>query len=267
MAHHLDDNKLVQYKMRLSGDNSEGLSIDLNSLIGHEIKLEFLGQINCINCNQPSKTSFNQGYCYRCFIKLAECDICILKPELCHYDKGTCRDEEFGKEYCNITHSVYLSITSGLKVGITRQSQEQTRWVDQGASYAIRLLSTKRRYHAGLIESSLSSQIQDKTNWRNMLKNIYPVFDLSQKSKEVISLIQGEFKSNKELDYIIEEASIFECKYPVLEYPQKITSHNLEQKPILEGILLGIKGQYLILDTAVINIRKYTGYLVEFNDT
>jgi hypothetical protein len=30
--------------------------------------------------------------------------------------------------------------------------------------------------------------------------------------------------------------------------------------PNIEGTLMGIKGQYLIFDTGVINIRKYAGY-------
>ena len=51
--------------------------------------------------------------------------------------------------------------------------------------------------------------------------------------------------------------------YPVLEYPTKVTSFNLDKVPSLEGTLLGIKGQYLIFDSGVINIRKYTAYHVE----
>jgi len=60
-----------------------------------------------------------------------------------------------------------------------------------------------------------------------------------------------------------EDAESFEFNFPVLEYPTKIVSHNLDKNPHVEGQLLGIKGQYLILDTGVINIRKYTGYQAE----
>jgi hypothetical protein len=49
----------------------------------------------------------------------------------------------------------------------------------------------------------------------------------------------------------------------VLEYPKKVKAHNLEKTPEIEGTLQGIKGQYLILDTGVINIRKYTAYDVQ----
>ena len=44
------------------------------------------------------------------------------------------------------------------------------------------------------------------------------------------------------------------------EYPSKVVSHNLDKLPLLEGTLMGVKGQYLIFDTAVINVRKYGGY-------
>ena len=48
--------------------------------------------------------------------------------------------------------------------------------------------------------------------------------------------------------------------YPVEAYPAKISSFNLDKNPVAEGTLIGIKGQYLLFDTGVINIRKYTSY-------
>ncbi|VFT11024.1 Protein of uncharacterised function (DUF2797) [Pseudomonas aeruginosa] len=50
-----------------------------------------------------------------------------------------------------------------------------------------------------------------------------------------------------------------EIAYPVEAYPSKVASLDLEKTPIVEGTLRGIKGQYLILDTGVINIRKIHG--------
>jgi hypothetical protein len=49
-------------------------------------------------------------------------------------------------------------------------------------------------------------------------------------------------------------------RYPVLEYPTKVKSFNLDKSPRAGGTLLGIKGQYLIFDSGVINMRKYGGY-------
>jgi len=56
------------------------------------------------------------------------------------------------------------------------------------------------------------------------------------------------------------QAEVTDIRYPVLEYSAKPQSANLDKDPVLEGTLLGIKGQYLLLDTGVINIRKYTAY-------
>jgi hypothetical protein len=263
MSHNIDNDNLVHYQLCLiDGDIN---SIKLNDYLGKQLRLEFLGKILCINCGAQTKNSFSQGYCYRCFNKLAECDICILKPELCHFAEGTCRDEEFANKHCNTTHSVYLAITSDLKVGITRQHQESQRWVDQGAIKATRLISSKTRHHAGLIESRLAQNIADKTNWRNLLKNNYPEIDLIDTKKQILKNIADLLKELK-IDYIEEaDSPLKELRYPVLTYPQKINSHNLDKEPVLEGTLLGIKGQYLIFDNKVINLRKYTGYLVEVN--
>ncbi len=60
--------------------------------------------------------------------------MCIMKPETCHYEQGTCREPQWGEENCMVDHFVYLSNTSSLKVGITRHTQIPTRWIDQGAT-------------------------------------------------------------------------------------------------------------------------------------
>lgn len=269
LSHELDSNNLVNYFFNVNDENASIAKINLNDLIGKTFKLEFTGLINCIACNRAIKKSFNNGYCYPCLTTLAECDICILKPSLCHYDKGTCRDNEFAKEHCNITHSLYLSLTSGAKIGITRQHQEVSRWIDQGAIKALRIMSVKRRYHVGLLEDKIAKIMPDKTNWRKMLQNQYEDLDLIELREKVLSFIEQEFKENKftnDLDYIFdvkEDLQIQEIKYPVKEFPQKIKSFNLDSNPLLEGTLIGIKGQYLIFDTGVINFRKYAGYKVK----
>ena len=52
---------------------------------------------------------------------------------------------------------------------------------------------------------------------------------------------------------------------PVKVYPTKVTSFNFDKTPIIEGKLMGIKGQYLLLDTGVLNIRKFSSYEIEFS--
>ena len=60
-------------------------------------------------------------------------------------------------------------------------------------------------------------------------------------------------------------ASPVEIHYPVERYPQGgVRAHPLDEQPMLWGTLHGIKGQYLLFDTGVINVRKYAGYVVDF---
>jgi hypothetical protein len=167
--------------------------------------------------------------------------------------------------YCNIPHSIYISLTSSVKIGITRGNNEIHRWIDQGAVKAQRLLLVKRRKFAGLIEVELAKSMKDKTDWRKMLKNEYEEANLAELKPELLDNIRNLLKNNLELDdaeFIDLDTSELEIKYPVIEFPKKVNSFNLDKNPKLEGTLLGIKGQYLIFDTGVINIRKYAGYKI-----
>ena len=111
-----------------------------NDLIGKDLKLIYHKEINCTNCGKKTAKSYSGGYCYPCSIKLAECDMCILRPETCHFERGTCREPDWGLANCMIPHYVYLANSSGLKVGITRTSQIPVRWIDQGATQALSLI-------------------------------------------------------------------------------------------------------------------------------
>lgn len=229
--------------------------LPLNSYIGEYLKLEFTGRITCKNCSRLTKKSFSQGYCFPCMRRLARCDMCILKPETCHYHKGTCREPEWGEQNCFVPHYVYLSNTSGLKVGITRHTQIPTRWIDQGATQAMIMFRVENRRASGLVESAFKQLIADKTNWRTMLKENQPDMDLAARAEEL--------KDGLELDAVEEQAaSITRISYPVLEFPKTVRSHNFDKHPVVEGALMGIKGQYLIFDTGVINIRKFASYEV-----
>ncbi len=118
----------AEYFLRL--DDEE---IRLNDYLGQTLMLDFAGDIHCQACGRKTNKSFNQGYCFPCFNKLAECDACIMSPEKCHFHLDTCRDPAWGERRCMQDHYVYLANSSGLKVGITRGSQVPTRWFDQGA--------------------------------------------------------------------------------------------------------------------------------------
>ena len=255
----------VSYELKLA-DGEGGLqSLALNPLLGKVLSLEFGGNIHCIHCERKTNKSFSQGYCYPCFKKLAQCDTCIVKPETCHYHLGTCREPAWGEEHCFKDHTVYLASTTGLKVGITRETNMPTRWMDQGAIAALPLLKVNNRLASGLVETTLGQTIKDKTAWQRMLKNEVEDLDLVQEAQQVLADYQPQLAAldNLEFETLALEPLFFE--YPVLQYPTKVKSLNLDKTPKIEGQLLGIKGQYLLLDTGVINLRKYAGYEVRFS--
>ncbi|MGF1682879.1 DUF2797 domain-containing protein [Photobacterium minamisatsumaniensis] len=240
--------------------------LSLNPLIGKSLKLTHTGNIFCSSCGKKTKKSYSQGHCFPCMKKLASCDMCIMKPETCHYAQGTCREPEWGEANCMVPHYVYLSNTSGLKVGITRHTQLPTRWIDQGATQALAILKVKTRQISGLAEVALAEMVADKTNWRAMLKGDNEPLPLKEEAERLLPNIEN--KLNELLELYGEDAveklheEVVDIKYPVEQYPTKISSHNFDKEPVVQGTLLGIKGQYLIFDTGVINIRKFTSYEV-----
>ena len=250
----------VQYALPL-GDEE----IPLNQYLGQSLQLEYRGRINCIHCDRKTSKSFNQGYCYPCFKRLAQCDSCIVSPEKCHYALGTCREPEWGEANCMIDHFVYLANTSGLKVGITRGTQVPTRWMDQGATQAQPIFRVDSRHHSGLVETLFKSHISDRTNWQAMLKGNAEPRDLEADRQRLVTESARDIQQVREayglqaITELVDEAET-RIEYPVLEFPVKVTSFNLDKNPSVGGTLMGVKGQYLIFDTGVINMRKYGGY-------
>jgi len=253
----------VRYTLRV-GDTL----VPLNEMVGYPLQLDFDGVIRCIHCDRKTNKSFSQGYCYPCFRKLAACDSCIMSPEKCHYHEGTCREPEWGETHCMIEHVVYLANSSGLKVGITRGSQVPTRWIDQGAVDAIPMVRVATRQLAGFVEVACKKHVADRTNWQAMLKGQVPELNLVEERRRILGLIAEDLTALRatygdSAIRAVEEDSLA-LSYPVQVWPQKVKTHSLDKSPTAEGVLQGIKGQYLILDTGVINIRKYTGYEVRF---
>lgn len=231
----------------------------LTEKIGSTLKLNYTGQIFCVNCGKKTKKSYSQGYCYPCTLKLAECDLCILKPETCHFDKGTCREPEWAEKHCMQAHIVYLANSSGIKVGITRKSQIPTRWIDQGAFEALPILEVKNRKTSGLIEVLFKQHISDKTDWRKMLKGHPEKVDLIQLRDGLIQKLQAELKN---FEFKLIDSKIYTFNYPVTKYPEKVNSIGLDKKAEIHSKLVGIKGQYLIFEDGVFNVRAHTGYEV-----
>jgi hypothetical protein len=233
----------------------------LNDLIGKQIKLEFTGQINCISCGKQTKTSFGQGFCYNCLQTSPEASESVLRPELSKAHLGIARDIEWAQEHDLIEHYVYLAASSDLKVGVTRHHQVPTRWIDQGASAAIVIAKTPNRHIAGVIEVWLKQHIGDKTNWREMLQNNVADIDLRSEKIRALSLLPSELSK-----YAVEQSEVTSIEYPVLEFPEKVKSISFDNFPVIDNILQGIKGQYLIFNNGtVLNIRKHNGYYLRIN--
>jgi len=234
----------------------------VNDWLNKEIEIIYHHKINCLYCSKPTNKSFFQGFCYPCFISLPQADASVINPELCRAHEGISRDMEWAKENCLIDHHVYLSLTSGLKVGVTRETQIPTRWIDQGAEFAIKLAKTPYRQLAGLIEVELKPYVSDKTSWQRMLKGKFTNdVDLVEEKEKLIEYLPEELQY-----YINDDDEIIEINFPVLSYPEKVKSINLDKIDSYKGILTGIKGQYLMFnDGQVFNIRKHGGYKVTIN--
>jgi hypothetical protein len=253
----------VSYSARL-GDNE----IALNPLIDQQLKLVFSGSIYCIHCNRKTNKSFNQGYCYPCFQKLAQCDSCIIHPERCHFEQGTCREPAWGEKYCMQDHIVYLANSSGLKVGITRATQVPTRWIDQGATQALAIMRVRSRLQSGTLEMAFKQHVADKTNWRDMLKGKAAELDMAGERDRLLAACEEDVKELMArfgffAISVLKGIDAVSIDYPVQAYPEKITSLNFDKEPVVSGTLKGIKGQYLIFDSGVINLRRFSGYEVE----
>ena len=236
---------------------------DLTGLVGKSLRLTFSGKIICSNCGKTTKKSYAEGVCYPCTMKLASCDLCILKPETCHYDKGTCREPQWGEENCFRPHVIYLANSSGLKVGITRKTNVPYRWIDQGASEALAILEVRNRFVSGQVEMLFKKHIADKTDWRKMLKGEPESIDLIEWRDQLLSKLDEELKPF-EVTKLAE--SVVKIKYPVERYPEKVTSFNLDKTSEITGRLIGIKGQYLIFDNGVFNVRSHSGYEVTLEE-
>jgi hypothetical protein len=253
----VENSNPVKYYLK-SGDTR----LLVNELLGMEVRLRFKNQINCISCGNITKTSFAQGYCYPCFISSPETEDCVLRPELCLAHLGQARNLEYAINHCLIDHYVYLALSGGLKVGVTRNTQKPARWIDQGASQAIIIAKTPNRFLAGSIEVALKNYFPDKTNWRKMLINeTQGELSLVAEKLRALKLLHPDFRK-----FTFDDDSITEINYPVVEHSTKVKSAGFDKIQEIKDVLTGIKGQYLIFRSGeVLNIRKHGGYLVELS--
>jgi hypothetical protein len=248
----------VNYSLDLNG-----VHFDLSAHVGKYLRVSYSGKIICSNCSKVTKKSYAEGVCYPCTMKLASCDLCILKPETCHYAKGTCREPKWGEENCFRPHIIYLANSSGLKVGITRKTNVPHRWMDQGASEALPIMEVENRIMSGQIEMLFKKHIADKTDWRKMLKGEPESIDLVDWKERLIGELRDDLQY---FEFNLLDEPVIKINYPVERYLEKVTSFNLDKTPLVEGKLIGIKGQYLIFDTGVLNIRSHAGYEITLEE-
>ena len=232
--------------------------INMNQLLDKKIKISF-EKYECLNCHQD-KPIYRQGFCKSCFFETPNAGDWIMRPELSKAHLGEeDRDLEFEKQAQLQPHIVYLANSSDVKVGVTRKAQVPTRWIDQGAHEAIEIVEVPNRYLAGITEVALKDHVSDKTNWRKMVSNTIVDVDLEAEKEKLAQYIPDEV-----MPYYIESKSKeININFPVNQYPEKVKSLNLEKTPEYEGVLKGIKGQYLIFeDGTVFNVRGNEGLVV-----
>lgn len=239
--------------------------VDVNALVGREVRLRFTGEIRDVATGEPIKKSYGDGYSYKSFTTLARCDVCMVRPELCHYERGTCREPEWGREHCLRDHVVYLAVTDALKVGITRAANVPSRWIDQGAGLALPILKVGDRLASGLVETELAKEYRDKSDWRRMLRG-----EGDGEKPDLAAIRDRIFDRHSDLldglgaeDLDQEPVAI---RYPVLSLPERLAPLSLSKEPVVEGELLGARGQYLLFARGVLNVRRHQGHVLRVED-
>lgn len=256
----LNENGIAEYKMVLFDNLDPKHEIPFNQWVDKPIRIKFDGQINCVVSGKRIKKTYGEGMSWDAFKESPLAVPSIINPELSQAHLGIgLRDLEWEIKHHVKPHFVYLSKTSGIKVGVTRTTQIPYRWIDQGAVEGLILAETPYRQAAGLIEVSLKKYLADKTNWRKMLTNIITAERTLLETKELV-----RNKIPKDLQqYISANDTLLKIDYPVSKYPEKVRSLKLDKEPDIQKVLRGIKGQYLLFDdNSVMNIRSHSGYKV-----
>lgn len=249
------DGKPIQYYLNLSGD-----LVHMNELINKNLTIEKIG-FQCVECGK-NLPIYRMGFCKNCFFESPYASDTIIRPELSTAHLGIEeRNMEVEREIQLQPHTVYLAYTGEVKVGVTRNTQIPTRWIDQGATFALPIAQTENRYEAGMIEVALKNHIPDKTNWRKMLQNDFENdIDLIDFQKKIKQYIPSDF-----LNFYADDKEVWKFDYPY-EKPEKINSVSLEKTSKISGKLIGIKGQYLSFEGGnFMNIRAHEGVVVELN--
>jgi hypothetical protein len=248
--------KPIQYYLTIGGS-----FLNMNQLLGREVLLQWLAY-KCLSC-EKNKKIWRQGFCYDCFSSNPAAGQWIIQPELSTAHLGIAdRDLAYESQAQLQPHIVYLALCSDVKVGVTKKSQVPTRWIDQGASKALQVIEVPNRYLAGISEVALKEFYTDKTNWKKMLLNEQLAADLTIEYRKAVSHLPSEVQP-----YLSDDTpEIIELQYPLLSIPAKVNTLYLDKTQHYSGLLIGIRGQYLIFDDGVVfNIRNAEGNVVSIN--
>ena len=249
---------------RGAGSPARGVQVlPLNELVGKRISIRPSGTLHCVRCGLVVRKHYGEGMCYDCFSTAPEAAECIVRPELCRAHLGQGRDPVWEREHHDQIHAVYLAITSAVKVGVTRQSQVPTRWVDQGAAAAVQIARVPYRFLAGRLEVALKARYTDRTNWQQMLTQARGVvFDAGTEYRRVLEVL---WRSAPDLARFVTPVAgwrVQHLAYPVRHQPQRITSVRLAADAF-NAELEGVRGQYLIFSGGrVLNVRRHSGFAV-----
>ena len=254
----------VAYALVDARPGAEGDAQPLNPLIGRRLDLRFEGVYVCTACGRSPERVYDNGYCEDCVKTRADADICMMRPERCHFGDpdNPCRDESFGLERCFQPHYLYASLTSDVKVGITRRANLPTRWIDQGAAAAVTLALLPSRKAVGEVEHALAETFKDRTHWMNMLRGSPDPAQLD----DTVAQIDARLIELGAPGVLPPEARLrMSFTYPLETRPGRLKTVQLWRTPRIESTLLGIKGQYLIFEDCVLNVRRHSGFHIELH--
>lgn len=254
----LDEQSMANYSLAQIAILDYLGELNVNAWVGNHLQLAFTGNIHCIVTGKKIKKTYGEGLSYDAWLSSPLGNPAIINPELSRIHEGIAlRDKEWEEKHHNQPHYVYLSRTSGVKVGVTRATNLFSRWIDQGAVEGIILAHTPYRQLAGLIEVALKEHMDDKTAWQAMLKGEFKdTTSLTRHKENALGLLPEDY-----FDFISDDDTVTHIHYPVDQLPSKPRSLKFDSNPVIEGKLLGIKGQYLLFDSdRVFNIRSHAGY-------
>jgi len=260
----LSESGEAQYVLPLYDNLDLKGELNLNECVGKQVRLHATGDIRCILHGEKLNKTFGEGLCWNGFQDSSNASPCIIHPELCKAHEGVALRGDMDWERANhlIPHIVYISFTSGIKVGVTSERNLLSRWIDQGARQGVIFARVPYRQLAGEFEVLLKEHVSDKSNWKGMLQpNFTESKGLLAAKENLLFEIPDAFQ-----DFIDDEDKVWNIQFPCQDRPVNPKTWKLSPENVYEGKLKGIVGQYLILDNQqVFNVRSHAGHEIDID--